>query len=122
MNEEIKCPQCGGQIAKDLGENQYKCMYCGTIFHYTPIIDRPQESYVPNDSRAYINQNPPQQGQPVINVNVQQPQSSHSSADDAFKKGAIGAAGFATGGCLIYVLYIIAGPLIFLLLIMSMCS
>ena len=121
MNEEIKCPQCGGRLAKSLGGNQYKCLYCGTTFYYTPTVES-QNLYNSNESRTYANQTPPQQGQPVINVNVQQPQSSYSSSEDAFKKGAIGAAGFATGGCFIYILSIIAGPLIFLLILMSMCS
>ena len=32
MQEEIKCPQCGGNKFSDRGNNAYKCMYCGSTF------------------------------------------------------------------------------------------
>ena len=32
MQEEIKCPQCGGNKFSDRGNNTYKCMYCGSTF------------------------------------------------------------------------------------------
>ena len=33
MQEEIKCPQCGGNRFSQLDDTTYKCMYCGTTFH-----------------------------------------------------------------------------------------
>lgn len=36
MNEGIKCPQCGGNKLNVLGQNSYKCLYCGTIFTPAP--------------------------------------------------------------------------------------
>lgn len=32
MQEEIKCPQCGGNKFNERGNNTYKCMYCGSVF------------------------------------------------------------------------------------------
>lgn len=32
MEEEIKCPQCGGSKFRECENDTYKCMYCGTIF------------------------------------------------------------------------------------------
>lgn len=32
MQEEIKCPQCGGNRFSLLDDTTYKCMYCGTTF------------------------------------------------------------------------------------------
>lgn len=39
MQEEIKCPQCGGNKFSDRGNNTYKCMYCGTTFN----VKKPDE-------------------------------------------------------------------------------
>ena len=39
MQEEIKCPQCGGSKFSDRGNNTYKCMYCGTTFN----VKKPDE-------------------------------------------------------------------------------
>lgn len=32
MQEEIKCPQCGGNRFSQLDDTTYKCMYCSTTF------------------------------------------------------------------------------------------
>lgn len=32
MQEEIKCPQCGGNRFNQIDEHTYKCLYCGTTF------------------------------------------------------------------------------------------
>lgn len=32
MQEEMKCPTCGGDKFKFLGENSFKCAYCGATF------------------------------------------------------------------------------------------
>lgn len=30
--KEIKCPNCGGNRFNELGNNSYKCLYCGSTF------------------------------------------------------------------------------------------
>lgn len=32
MQEEMKCPNCGGDKFKFMGGNTFKCAYCGTTF------------------------------------------------------------------------------------------
>ena len=32
MQEEIKCPQCGGNRFNQIDDHTYKCLYCGTTF------------------------------------------------------------------------------------------
>ena len=32
MQEGIKCPNCGGNRFNELGNNAYKCLYCGSTF------------------------------------------------------------------------------------------
>ena len=32
MQEEIKCPQCGGNRFTQIDDTTYKCLYCGTTF------------------------------------------------------------------------------------------
>lgn len=34
MEEVMKCPECGGNRFNELGDGMYKCLYCGTTFHY----------------------------------------------------------------------------------------
>lgn len=59
MQEDIKCPQCGGNRFKDLGDNTYKCMYCGSTFTHKETVNEPPT--VPSI---------PPSGQPNIIVNV----------------------------------------------------
>lgn len=40
MQEEIKCPQCGGNKFSDRGNNTYKCMYCGSTFSVKSQMNR----------------------------------------------------------------------------------
>lgn len=44
MQEDIKCPQCGGNRFKDLGDNTYKCMYCGSTFTHKGTVNEPPTS------------------------------------------------------------------------------
>lgn len=32
MQKDIKCPNCGGNRFNELGNNAYKCLYCGSTF------------------------------------------------------------------------------------------
>ena len=41
MQEEMKCPTCGGDKFKFLGGNSYKCAYCGVTF--TKENNEPEE-------------------------------------------------------------------------------
>lgn len=41
MLKDIKCPQCGGNRFKDLGDNTYKCMYCGSTFTHKETVNEP---------------------------------------------------------------------------------
>lgn len=37
MQEDIKCSQCGGNRFNELGNNSYKCLYCGSTFIHKEI-------------------------------------------------------------------------------------
>lgn len=43
MEENIKCPTCGGRRSTQLGNNQCQCEYCGEIFTYMPKTESNQE-------------------------------------------------------------------------------
>ncbi len=93
MQEEIKCPQCGGNKFNDRGNNTYKCMYCGTTF----CTNKPEESK-PNASVNQTNPSP----NVTVNVNVDNPrqQRPQSNMGNQVAKGMVGGAGIAAGGCL----------------------
>lgn len=55
MQEEIKCPQCGGNRLNELGNNSYRCMYCGTIF--TPKTTIEQQPVPPVEPSPSVNVN-----------------------------------------------------------------
>lgn len=59
MQEEIKCPQCGGNKFSDRGNNTYKCMYCGTTFN----VKKPDEPKHTNYSEL-------ESAAPKVTVNV----------------------------------------------------
>ena len=109
MNAEIKCPQCGGNRAQDLGMNKYKCMYCGTIF--SPTTTQPQSN---NTEYSSANTTPAQpSGQQIINVNVNgSSQQGSSNTGNDFARGAAGGAGLAVGGCLTGGLISILAPIL----------
>lgn len=56
MQEEIKCPQCGGNRLNELGNNSYRCMYCGTIFMPKTTVEQQPV--------------PPVEPSPSVNVNI----------------------------------------------------
>lgn len=64
MNGEIKCPQCAGNRAQELGANKYKCMYCGTVFSPTSSTSNLNEQATASSTSTS------QSNQPIINVNV----------------------------------------------------
>lgn len=49
MNEEIKCTNCGGDKFKLVGDNIFKCAYCGTtvMANSEPTISQPPQYAVP---------------------------------------------------------------------------
>ncbi len=59
MQENIKCPNCGGNQFNEIGNSTYKCKYCGSIFTY-----KQKEEEAPQTSLNNIG------GQPNIIVNV----------------------------------------------------
>lgn len=58
MEENIKCPNCGGNQFNEIGNNTYKCKYCGGIFTHKQKEEAPQN---PSNNIS---------GQPNIIVNV----------------------------------------------------
>ena len=52
MQEEIKCPQCGGNKFSDRGNNTYKCMYCGSTFSVKKP-DEPKHTNIRNQSQQH---------------------------------------------------------------------
>lgn len=56
MSETIKCAECGGTKVINIGENQYRCLYCGATFRL--------DSETPQSTKAQI---PPQPQVIVIN-------------------------------------------------------
>ena len=93
MQEEIKCPQCGGNKFSDRGNNTYKCMYCGSTFSTKkPEEVKPHETKKQANPSSYV----------TVNVNVDNPrqQKSQSNMGNQVAKGMAGGAGMAAGGCL----------------------
>ena len=93
MQEEIKCPQCGGNKFSDRGNNTYKCMYCGSTFS----TKKPEE-VKPHETKKQANPS----SNVTVNVNVDNPrqQKSQSNMGNQVAKGMAGGAGMAAGGCL----------------------
>lgn len=93
MQEEIKCPQCGGSKFYERENNKYKCMYCGTTFS----VKKPEEVKA-NENVNQTNTSP----KVTVNVNMdavnrQKPQ---NNIENQVVKGMAGGAGLAAGGCL----------------------
>ena len=93
MQEEIKCPQCGGNKFSDRGNNTYKCMYCGSTFS----TKKPEE-VKPHETKKQANPS----SNVTVNVNVDNPrqQRPQSNMGNQVTKGMVGGAGIAAGGCL----------------------
>ncbi|MCS2481807.1 NINE protein [Bacteroides faecis] len=119
MQEEIKCPQCGGNKFSDRGNNTYKCMYCGTTFNVKKPDEPKHTNYSELESAApkvTVNVNVgPNPQQPVQQQSVQQgyyPQhvSSKSKATAAILAiflGGLGAHHFYLGKTGLGILYLI---------------
>ncbi|MBR4041583.1 MAG: NINE protein [Bacteroidaceae bacterium] len=66
MQEEMKCPNCGGDKFKFMGGNTFKCAYCGTTFaneQQAPAVEK-EVVYVqatPPPSQPQYQQTVPQQ-------------------------------------------------------------
>lgn len=109
MNSEVKCPQCGGNRAQELGANKYKCMYCGTVFSPAPVQN--SNNSVPPATGNTMST--PPAGQQIINVNVGSASSQQrESTGKDFARGAAGGAGLALGGCLTGGLISILAPIL----------
>lgn len=48
MQEKIKCPECGGNRFNEMGDDMYKCLYCGTTFHHKKNEGKGSTTNVPN--------------------------------------------------------------------------
>lgn len=119
MQEEIKCPQCGGNKFSDRGNNTYKCMYCGTTFNVKKPDEPKHTNYSELESAApkvTVNVNVgPNPQQPVQQQSVQQgyyPQhvSSKSKATAAILAiflGGLGVHHFYLGKTELGILYLI---------------
>ncbi|MBD3589512.1 hypothetical protein [Bacteroides sp. GM023] len=112
MQEEIKCPKCGGNKFNDRGNDTYRCMYCGTTFG----VNKPEE-IKPHEIVNQANTSP----NVTVNVNLdtsrlQKPQ---SSMEKEVAKGIVGGAGMAAGGCLTGTAIAIIIPIIIFLFIIA---
>lgn len=93
MQEEIKCPQCGGGKFNECGNNAYKCMYCGSTFNAkdSEEIKKPKMSNTTSTPSDL-----------TVNVNLENSkyQKAQSGVGNQAIKGLAGGAGMAAGGCL----------------------
>lgn len=116
MNESIKCPHCKGDKLQERGRNEYKCMYCGTIFKTKK--EASQENKSNADNQVYLDGSPTPptiaNSTPVVNpiYIVNEPPKNNN---DALVKG-------VAGGCLGVAIWYFLGPIIGLLILMAMCS
>lgn len=61
MQEEMKCPTCGGDKFKFLGGNSFKCAYCGSAF--TKESKEPEVEKEVVTRVEYVQATPPSQPQ-----------------------------------------------------------
>ena len=114
MNEELRCPHCKGDKLQKRGNEEYECLYCGGIFRYNPpVTETPYE---------YSTNNVPVSNVPNVNVNVNVGTPQEQPQDNVAAKAAAGAAAGVAGGCLAGTAIYFAGPIIFLIWLMAMCS
>ena len=77
MQEDIKCPQCGGNKFRELGDGKYKCVYCGSVFTHkesapeAPVANAAGQAVPPTFT---INVNTAPQPQPAPGGYNPQPQ------------------------------------------------
>lgn len=98
MQEEIKCPQCGGNKFKVVEEEGvYKCIYCGSIFYQKQNINK-------NDN---IEKNEfPSFGEPIEAAEIYY-QSQPSTEDGGINKGCLLVALVPVLLLLLFVLYLL---------------
>mgnify|MGYP001027793089 CR=1 FL=1 len=65
MQEGIKCPNCGGNRFNELGNNAYKCLYCGSTFTHKETESVESSSIEKSDSDTNL-ATPPT---PIVNTN-----------------------------------------------------
>lgn len=60
MNEEIKCTNCGGDKFKLVGDNIFKCAYCGTtvMANSEPTVSQPPQYAAPQPPQYAAPQSP----------------------------------------------------------------
>lgn len=73
MNKGIRCPQCGGNKLNVLGQNNYKCLYCGTIFIPASLTNNQMNTNVQSETS----------GASIINVNVSIPNNSPNNIGES---------------------------------------
>lgn len=59
MSETIKCAECGGTKVINIGENQYRCLYCGATFKVeapTTSTPQPAQQATPAPQVIIVNQ------------------------------------------------------------------
>lgn len=117
----IKCPQCGGNQFKNLGDT-YKCLYCGTSFQ--PVQEEVRQPTIANSASSPGVSNTPSNVNVTVNVadGGTNRGSNNGNTTDSFARGAAGGAGIVAGGCLTASAIYLAGPIVLFLLLLSMCS
>ena len=73
MNKGIRCPQCGGNKLNVLGQNNYECLYCGTIFIPASLTNNQMNTNVQSETS----------GASIINVNVSIPNNSPNNIGES---------------------------------------
>lgn len=107
MQEEMKCPNCGGDKFKFMGGNTFKCAYCGATFA--------NEQQMPEPSAEA-----PKQTEVITRVEyVPQQQSSNQSTGGSMANGMAKGAGAAAGGCLTGTLMAILIPIVIVVIILA---
>lgn len=106
MQEEMKCPTCGGDKFKFLGGNSFRCAYCGAVF-----ADESKNSEQLADT--------PKQTEVVTRVEYIPQQASSQSTGSSVAKGMATGAGAAAGGCLTGTLMAVLIPIIAIVIILA---
>ncbi len=113
MLAEIKCPTCGGDKYKSLGDGTYKCMYCGATFYYEQEEEDDDEEELDSPIEAT------QQTQVVTRVEYVPLQQPAPNTGSSVGKGMAQGAGAVAGGCLTGTLMAILIPIIGTIIIIA---
>ncbi|OJU49082.1 MAG: hypothetical protein BGN96_11235 [Bacteroidales bacterium 45-6] len=107
MNEEIKCPRCGGMAPNLVNGHTFKCRYCESIFEKAEGQKGGESKTVGVHSQPVVN-----------NVHiVNSTQGSNSGSN--LSKGLANGAGFAAGGCIGGTIMAILTPIIGILVFIT---